>query len=165
MSVKVTKNFIYTMNSLPKLYFPRINLHAVEDNGRTLVFDCVRSSYVVLTPEEWVRRHLVEFLLSYCKAPLRSIVEEYPISLNSMAQRADVVVLDGEAQPLLLAECKSVDVDLQNESIRQEVFLQATRYNAVLRARYVLLTNGLQHFCFEHNGSGYIPMSSFPRLG
>lgn len=153
------------MISLPKLNFPSVNLHAVEDKGRTLVFDRVRSTYVVLTPEEWVRRHLVEFLLSHCKAPLRSVVEEYPIALNSMAQRADVVVLDGAAQPLLLAECKSAEVDLSVESVKREVFMQATRYNAVLGAKYVLLTNGLHHFCFEHRESGYIPMTSFPRLG
>ena len=153
------------MISLPKLNFPRINLRAMEDNGRTLVFDRVRSSYVVLTPEEWVRRHLVEFLITHCNAPLRSIVEEYPIPLNTMSQRADVVVLDSNAQPLLLAECKSADVDLCSKSVCDEVFRQATRYNAVLGARYVVLTNGIRHLCFEHSGSGYIPMSSFPQLG
>ena len=165
MSVKVTKIFISTMNKPPKLNFPRINLHAVEDKGRTLVFDRVRSTYVVLTPEEWVRRHLVEFLISHCKAPLRCIVEEYPIPLNSMAQRADVVVLGADARPLLIAECKSVDVDFSSEGVRSEVFSQVSRYNAVLGARYVVMTNGLQHFCFEHTTSGYIPMASFPVLG
>jgi hypothetical protein len=165
LSVKVTKNFIYTMISLPKLNFPRINLSAKEDDGRTMVFDRVRSSYVVLTPEEWVRRHLVEFLISHCHAPLRSVVEEYPIPLNTMAQRADVVVLDATAKPLMLVECKSTDVNLSLAHIREEVFLQATRYNAVLGARYVALTNGIHHFCYERTPSGYIPMRSFPRLG
>lgn len=165
MSVKVKKNFIYTMNSLPKLNFPRINLHAVEDNGRTMVFDCVRSSYVVLTPEEWVRRHLVEFFITHCHAPLRSIVEEYPIPLNTMAQRADVVVLDAEARPLLVAECKAADVNLKCDAIREEVFCQATRYNAVLGARYVVLTNGIHHYCYECTASGYAPMTTFPMLG
>lgn len=153
------------MISLPKLNFPRINLHAVEDNGRTMVFDRVRSSYVVLTPEEWVRRHLVEFLISHCHAPLRSVVEEYPIPLNSMSQRADVVVLGADSQPLLVAECKAVDINLTNETIRKEVFCQATRYNAVLKARYVVLTNGINHYCFERMESGYAVLGSFPMLG
>lgn len=165
MSVKVTKNFIYTMNSLPKLNFPRINLHAVEDKGRTMVFDRVRSSYVVLTPEEWVRRHLVEFLISHCAAPLRSIVEEYPVALNTMAQRADVVIVDADARPLLLAECKAADINLRSDAVREEVFYQATRYNAVLKARYVVLTNGLHHYCYEHTSAGYVALTSFPRLG
>ena len=153
------------MNSTPKLNFPAINLRAKRDNERTLVFDEVRSMYVVLTPEEWVRRHLVAFLMGYCGVVLHSIVEEYPIPLNTMSQRADVVVLDSEAKPLLLAECKSADVDLGSKSVCDEVFRQATRYNAVLGARSVVLTNGIRHLCFEHSSSGYIPMGSFPQLG
>ena len=149
------------MISLPKLNFPRINLRAMEDNGRTLVFDRVRSSYVVLTPEEWVRRHLVEFLISHCNAPLRSIVEEYPIPLNTMSQRADVVVLDSEAKPLLLAECKASDINIEDEKI----FYQATRYNAILGAQYILLTNGIKHLCYKQTSNGYVACQRLPMLG
>ena len=153
------------MNSTPKLNFPSINLRAKEDNGHTLVFDSIRSTYVVLTPEEWVRRHLVEFLTSHCNAPLRSIVEEFPVSINGMAQRADVVVLGNDAQPLLLAECKAPDINLTNSNTLREVFLQASRYNAILKARYVVLTNGLQHFCYEYCDNSYVALKHFPELG
>lgn len=153
------------MNSLPKLNFPAINLRATESGNRTMVFDRVRGMYVVLTPEEWVRRHLVEYLISHCGASPHSIVEEYPVVLNSMAQRADVVVLDPSAQPLLLAECKSQEVNFKQQEVLIEVFHQATRYNAVVKARYVLLTNGLQHFCYESTAEGYKALASFPRLG
>ena len=153
------------MNSTPKLNFPSINLRAMEENGHTLVFNRIRSSYIVLTPEEWVRRHLVEFLISHCKAPLRSIVEEYPVSINGMAQRADVVVVGNDAQPLLLAECKSPDIDFKNRNTLREVFLQATRYNSQLKARYMVLTNGLQHFCYECTDNGYVALKCFPTLG
>lgn len=147
------------MTSTPKLNFPAINLRAIRRQGRTLVFDRIRSMYVVLTPEEWVRRHLVEYLVGECGAQLRSIVEEYPVNINSTAQRADVVVMDSEARPLALAECKAPDI-----AITREVFGQATRYNAVVGARYVILTNGLRHFCFERTGDGYRPLPAFPRL-
>lgn len=153
------------MNSTPKLNFPAINLRAKRDNERTLVFDEVRSMYVVLTPEEWVRRHLVAFLMGYCGITLHSIVEEYPVNLNNMAQRADVVVMDNNAQPVILAECKSPDVNLNNENILQQVYAQATRYNAVVQARYIIITNGLQHFCFEYTQEGYTPLTTFPKLG
>ena len=153
------------MNSTPKLNFPAINLRAKRDNERTLVFDEVRSMYVVLTPEEWVRRHLVAFLMGYCGVVLQSIVEEYPVTLNNMAQRADVVVVDNNARPVILAECKSPDVNLGNRNILQEVFAQATRYNAVVKARYVIITNGLQHYCYEYAESGYKQLASFPKLG
>lgn len=152
------------MNYTPKLNFPSINLRAMENNGHTLVFNRIRSTYIVLTPEEWVRRHLVEFLITHCKAPLRSIIEEYPVSINGMAQRADVVVMGNNAQPLLLAECKAPDIDFKNSNTLQEVFMQASRYNAILKARYVVLTNGLQHFCYEYRDNGYIALNHFPKL-
>lgn len=147
------------MISYPKLNFPPIKLRARDMHGRTAVFDRVRSLYVVLTPEEWVRRHVVEFLVGHCGAPLRSIVEEYPVNINTAAQRADVVVLDRMARPVALVECKAPDV-----RISSDVFEQATRYNAVLGARYVILTNGLTHFCFERTAEGYLPMEAFPDL-
>ena len=131
----------------------------MEDNGRTLVFDRVRSSYVVLTPEEWVRRHLVEFLITHCNAPLRSIVEEYPIPLNTMSQRADVVVMDGEAKPLLLVECKAAEIPLT-----RAVYEQAVRYNAVVGARYVMITNGLKTLLYECRATGYALLDSMPSL-
>ena len=131
------------MNSYPKLNFPPIKLRARDSRGRTVVFDRVLSLYVVLTPEEWVRRHVVE----------------YAVNVNAAPQRADVVVMDGEARPVALVECKAPDV-----RITSEVFEQATRYNAVLGARYVILTNGITHFCFERAADGYAPMSAFPDL-
>ena len=153
------------MESMPKLNLPPINLRAKSDNGRTLVFDDVRSAYVVLTPEEWVRRHLVSFLVNNCGAPLRSIIEEYPVCINSMPQRADTVVMDAEARPFILVECKATDIDFANRKTLSEVFEQATRYNAVVGARYLILSNGLQHFCFEHSTEGYTPLRAFPRVG
>lgn len=153
------------MNSLPKLNFPAINLRATSDGNRTLVFDSVRQTYVVLTPEEWVRRHLVEYLVGHCGVTLQTIVEEYPVEINSMPQRADVVVLDTESRPLLLAECKSSDVNLNRREILAEVFFQATRYNAVVKARYIIITNGLRHFCYEATENGYVSLSAFPHLG
>ena len=148
------------MNSTPKLNFPPINLRATRDKGRIMVFDNIRRMYVVLTPEEWVRRHLVEFLISHCHAPQLSIVEEYPVNINSTAQRADVVVMDNNAHPLVLAECKAPDVKIDSA-----VFEQASRYNAVVKARYIILTNGMEHYCYEQCNDGYVALTSFPDLG
>ncbi len=144
-------------NKTPKLNFPAIKLRAQERDGHTMVYDAVRNIYVVLTPEEWVRRHLVEYLVNYCKVPLRSIIEEYPVALNNMAQRADVVVMDSHSCPLILAECKAPDI-----KITQQTILQATRYNAVIGARYIILTNGHTHYCCEKGDSGYVQRTSFP---
>ena len=70
-----------------------------------------------------------------------------------------MVVLDSSARPLALVECKAPDV-----AVTRGVFEQATRYNAVVGARYVILTNGLRHFCFERTAEGYRPLDAFPRL-
>lgn len=154
---KVIKKINSMENKPPKLNFPAIKLRAQRRDGYTMVYDSVRNMYVVLTPEEWVRRHLVEYLVTYCKVPLRSIVEEYPVALNGMAQRADVVVMDSQARPLILAECKAPEIKLTQDTI-----LQATRYNAVVDARYIILTNGMTHFCYEKGEAGYVQLSSFP---
>jgi hypothetical protein len=148
------------MNLTPKLNFPPINLRATKDKERVMVFDNIRRMYVVLTPEEWVRRHLVEFLVTHCNAPRLSIVEEYPVNINSTAQRADVVVMDNSAHPLALVECKAPDIKIDST-----VFEQATRYNAVVQARYVILTNGMEHYCYEFADSAYQPINAFPKLG
>ncbi len=146
-------------SDFPALHFPPVRLRARKRNGRTEVWDALRGVYLVLTPEEWVRQHLIACLVSHCGArPLR-IVQEYPVPLNGQPQRADVVVVDDAAQPILLAECKAPDVHIDRTTLRQ-----AVRYNSVLGARYLVLTNGLTHYCYERREQAYTPLADFPRL-
>ena len=98
------------MNSLPKLNFPAINLRATRNGNRTLVFDSVRQIYVVLTPEEWVRRHIVEYMLSDCGFLSEQIVEEYPVNINGMSQRADIVAIGNDAKPKIVVECNGEEI-------------------------------------------------------
>lgn len=149
------------MQHLPKLNFPAINLRARQTNGRVEVWNELRGQYLVLTPEEWVRRHLVAFLIEKCGAQPRRIVEEYPVLLNQQPQRADVVVVDDDAKPFLLAECKAPEV-----KITEQTLSQAVRYHSVLGAKYILLTNGLSHYCYRVADDGTLEtMRSFPQLG
>ena len=147
------------MPDLPELKFPKVVLALYERDGKTYIPDRIRGGYLVLTPEEWVRRHLVEYLINGCAVPLRSIIEEYPVELNTMAQRADVVVMGSNAQPLILAECKAPDVP-----IGPDTFSQASRYNAVVGAQYIIITNGLKHYCFEKSDQGYEQLNYFPQF-
>ena len=147
------------MIRLPELNFPAVELRRIERDGRTYVPDVVRGGYLVLTPEEWVRRHVIGYLTGYCGVELQTVMTEYPVDLNGTPQRADVVVADTSGRPLILVECKAPDV-----RITREVLAQAVRYNSVLHARYIILTNGMKHFCFEHAGGGYVRMSDFPRF-
>lgn len=146
------------MSHYPTLNFPPIHLRARRGaNGRTEVFDAVRGRWLVLTPEEWVRRHVVEYLRNECGYAPQLIVEEHPIHINNMTQRADVVVMNSQAEPVLVVECKEPGVKISDEVLRQVV-----RYNSILRCRYIAMTNGLDTFCYELRDNGYKALDHFP---
>lgn len=147
------------MCELPKLRFPAIRLRGRRVNGQAQVWCAVRGCWLVLTPEEWVRRHLVAYLTDHCGVSPQRIAEEYPVPLNGQAQRADVVVADEAGRPLLVAECKAAGVTISRTTLEQ-----ALRYNTVLGARYLVLTNGLKHYCYRCGEAGPEPLDAFPEL-
>ena len=147
------------MQEFAKLIFPRPQLRLKEDAKGCLVWSETRRQWLVLTPEEWVRRHLVAWLISELGVPLLNVVEEYPVPLNGQPQRADVVAIGRDTKPLLLAECKASDV-----AIDQRVLDQAVRYNSVLGARYLVLTNGVSLYAYELTASGYRTLTRLPKL-
>lgn len=140
-----------------QINFPAIEMVTKVENGERFVWDALRGRYLLLTPEEEVRRHAIAFLISHCGALPQSIAQEYPVKINGTAQRADIVVVGNDLKPAILVECKATDV-----KITQEVFAQAVRYNAVLGARYIILTNGHQHLCAEFVNGQYRKLSAFP---
>lgn len=151
----------------PKLNFPSGSKFRVSrDAGGVLIWDALRRAWLRLTPEEWVRRHLVRHLIEVCGAPAATIRQEYPVLLGGMHQRADVVVLGSAAAgsaaptPILLAECKAPEVELT-----ADVFAQAVRYNTVVGARFIVITNGLRHFVHELTSEGsYLALPNFPNF-
>lgn len=144
---------------LPKLNFPAIHLRARRSaSGRTEVFDSVRGRWLVLTPEEWVRRHVVGYMLSECGFLAQQIVEEYPVNINGMPQRADIVALDSLARPMVVVECKEPNVRIDHS-----VLSQVVRYNSVLGCRYIVITNGIETFSYAMSKDGnYTPLDHFP---
>lgn len=116
-----------------------------------LVFDPVRRRWVVLTPEEWVRQHVLNHLVHDLACPLSLIAVEHSLVLNRMVRRADIVVHGPGARPLLLVECKAPHVKLG-----MAVFEQAARYNTVFRVPFLLVTNGVDHSCCRIGTDGSI---------
>lgn len=110
----------------------------------------------MLTPEEWVRQHAIAWLVAERHIPELRISQEYPVNINGQRQRADIVVIDECAKPHILVECKAPEVAIDNE-----VVMQATRYNAVVGARYIVLTNGKKLYCFEHIEGKYRAVKEF----
>lgn len=110
------------------------------------IFDIVRKRFVALTPEEWVRQHFVAFLIQHKGYPTSLMNNEITLSLNGTRRRCDSVVFDRRGQPLVIIEYKAASVP-----ISQAVFDQIVRYNMVLQAQYLIVSNGISHYCCHIN--------------
>jgi hypothetical protein len=132
---------------------PRLRL--VKSEEAAFVFDPIRKKEVVLTPEELLRQLVLLYLLEEKKYPAQRIRSEVGIKVNGLSRRCDLVVYDAALQPWLLVECKSPKV-----SLTQATFEQAARYNLMLRAPFLAVTNGLATYCsaldFEQESFAYL---------
>lgn len=144
---------------MQKLNLPSFEYNIREINGKAAIFDILRKKFVVLTPEEWVRQHFVNFLISHYKYPKSLIRLESGLKYNQLQKRSDIQVYDREGNIFLIVECKSADV-----KISQNTFEQVARYNFSLKARHIAVTNGLDHFCcsVDHEKSSYNFMKDLP---
>jgi hypothetical protein len=111
-------------------------------DGRRSIFDTFRKRWVALTPEEWVRQHFVRFLAEELGYPVALIAVERSLKINQHDFRADVVVFSRTGNPLLVVECKAPEV-----KIGQQVFDQVARYNLDFQVDWLVVTNGLSHYC------------------
>lgn len=125
-----------------ELSLPAYDYKVKKHNGQVLIYDVIRKKYVTLTPEEWVRQHFIHFLVEQKNFPQVSIAVEKEISLYGLKRRFDIVCFGRDAAPFLIVECKAPSVPLS-----QVVFDQVFGYNLVLSAKYVAITNGVNHFC------------------
>ena len=142
-----------------QINFPAIEMATKQEGNQTFVWDSLRGRYLLLTPEEVVRRHVIAFLVSHCGVLPHSIAQEYQVKINGTAQRADIVVIGNDLKPKILVECKAPEINID-----KSVLAQAVRYNAVLGAQYIVLTNGWQHLCVECIDGKYCTMGSFPTM-
>lgn len=127
---------------MQELNLPKTELKIITKDGKQQVFDVLRRKYVALTPEEWVRQQFVHFLIGQKGYPAECIGNEISINLNGTKKRCDTVIYDGNAQPTMIVEYKSPQVE-----ITQQVFEQISRYNIKLRVKWLIVSNGLQHYC------------------
>ncbi|MDD6209315.1 MAG: type I restriction enzyme HsdR N-terminal domain-containing protein [Bacteroidales bacterium] len=130
------------------LNLPPIQAKVIQRNDTRYIFDIIRTKYVTLTPEEWVRQHFVHYLIHHLGYPQGLIANEISIALNNTKKRCDTVVYDKQLNPLILIEYKASDV-----SITQETFYQIMRYNMKLHVPVLIVSNGMQHYCCRINYS------------
>jgi len=140
---------------MQKLNFPLSSHRMRREGDIPRIFDPIRKKWLLLTPEEWVRQHLIHYLRDEKKCPVALMAIETSLQMNGMTRRSDVVIFDRAKTPLLLAECKAPLVKLS-----QSAFDQAARYNMTLKVPYLLVTNGLEHFCchidFENQSYSFL---------
>ncbi len=128
----------------------------VKLKGNT-IFCLIRKKWIVLTPEEWVRQHFLNLLISHLNYPKGMFKLEHTLSYFKNQKRSDIIVLDKDGNVFLLVECKSPDVKLD-----QKVLNQVAAYNKVLDSQYVTITNGLSHFIWKKEKDGLRQLEEFP---
>lgn len=117
-----------------------------KQGGQTHIFDFIRKKWLVLTPEEWVRQHVLNFLVTEKKFNASSIAIEKELTLNDLKKRYDIVVYGKDLKPYLIIECKAPYIELNDKVIEQ-----ALRYNLILKTNLLMITNGVSDLVFNSN--------------
>jgi hypothetical protein len=125
-----------------KLNLPQFDYVLKKEEGKVFILDSIRKKYLVLTPEEWVRQHFINYLIAVLHYPKALIKVEGGLRFNRLQKRSDIVVYDRDGNPWMIIECKAPD-----QKLTQRTMHQASVYNYSLRARYVTVTNGMVHIC------------------
>jgi len=145
---------------MKKLNFPTYSFRFKNSENKVAIFDEIRKKFILLTPEEWVRQHTLHYLVQDNKYPKSYINVEKLIKINTLNKRYDIVVFQTNGSIFLLIECKAPEV-----AITQKTFDQIARYNLELKAKYLMVTNGLNHyFCqMDFENKKYIFLSELPQ--
>ncbi len=126
------------------LNLPTYSLKIKSENGLGYVFDQFRKKYVRLTPEEWVRQNFAHYLVNEKNYSSSRFVIEKSLKVNNMFKRCDILVYNDQGNPIMMIECKSPDI-----RIGQETFEQVSVYNITFKVKYLIITNGLVHYCCQ----------------
>ena len=129
---------------LSQLNLPNVDLKTKLVEQTTQVFGVVRKKYIALTPEEWVRQHFIYYLNKEKNYPMSLMRVEQMIKYNNLRIRADIVLYNAQGTPTVIVECKAPSIQ-----INQDTFYQIARYNFQLKVKFLIVTNGMKHFCCE----------------
>jgi type I site-specific restriction endonuclease len=140
---------------MPHLNLPKVALKTKSVKGTIQVFGQVRKKYFVLTPEEWVRQHFIHYLNNEKNYPMGLMGVEKMVKYNALKTRADIILYTTEGKAKIIVECKAANV-----KITQDTFNQIAKYNFKLKVPFLVVTNGMQHFCcrmdYENNSISFL---------
>jgi len=130
---------------MDSLNLPTYSFKLKSEGGRNLIFDEIRHKYIVLTPEEWIRQNFIRYLINEKSYPVALIALEKQFKYNRMSKRSDILVYSRMGVPVLMVECKAPGIKLN-----QGVFDQIALYNLKFNVPYLIVTNGINHYCCRY---------------
>jgi hypothetical protein len=144
---------------MQQLNFPSYSFRFKNSENKVSIFDAIRKKFIILTPEEWVRQHVVQFLMTEKNYPQSLLNVEKVLQVNGLRKRYDIVVYNSDGTIHILIECKAPEV-----MISQSTFDQIAQYNMTLKSNYLMVTNGLNHyFCkMDFENEKYQFLSDLP---
>ena len=144
------------------LNLPPFEVKMQKRDGKNWIFDSLRKKFIALTPEEWVRQHFVHFLTDYKGYPKGLLANEIQLNLNNTKKRCDTVLFNKDLSARMIIEYKAPHIE-----ITQAVFDQITRYNMVLKVEYLIVSNGIRHYCcrIDYNTMQYTFLPDIPAYG
>ena len=142
-----------------RLNLPSYEIKIAERQGKRMIFDVLRRKYVALTPEEWVRQHFVHWLVDQKGYPKGLLGNEVALKCGDKTLRCDSILYNKEAKPLMIIEYKAPTV-----AVTQRVFSQISTYNLLLHVDYLLVSNGVQHYCckMDYEKQTYVFLNDIP---
>lgn len=145
-----------------RLNLPQYEIKITKRNGKPYILDTLRRKYVSLTPEEWVRQHFVHFLIEHKGYPQALLANEVELRVGDKRLRCDSVLYNREAQPVMIIEYKAPTI-----ALTQRVFDQISVYNMLLHVDYLVVSNGLQHYCcrMDYANNTYTFLTDIPDYG
>jgi hypothetical protein len=144
-----------------RLNLPEFEFKVKKADGKLWIFDSIRRKDVVLTPEEWVRQHFINYMINHLHYPKTLIRIEGGLKYNQLSKRADLVIYDRAGAPWMVVECKSADQEVNESTVRQ-----ASVYNHTMKAKYLVVTNGMKHYCaaIDWEKHGYQMLITMPEF-
>ena len=142
-----------------ELNLPKYGIKIANENGHQTIFDVLRRKYVALTPEEWVRQHFVHYLIEHKGYPQSLMANEIQLAIGNKKLRCDSVLYDRSLNPRMIIEYKAPTVN-----ITQKVFDQITVYNMLLHVDYLIVSNGMKHYCckMDYDNQKYLFLEDIP---
>ena len=137
------------------LNLPKANLKLTRKDEKVFVWSVVRKKDLLLTPEEWVRQHIIHFVIDACNFPLGRIAVEHRVEYNGRSKRADIVLFSREGLPRMIVECKAPEINIDDSTV-----FQIAQYNRILNVEFLLLSNGLKHQLLRISDDGIVECSS-----